>query len=283
MADDLAHAARTRDWGWGRDEHDPAVWLSLASMELCLARRPEVVVWENVPQVAPLYDALEKVYAEEGYSVDQWVLDAETFGIPQTRQRRFLVARANYFVPNAPEPTHRRWVHPRYEARRAEADAIDAAAGRRPWVSMGEALGVDSDVVALNTGRRWKKGGTRDDAQTTPLTEPSPTVSTLTCSQWQWRLRRHAGGDAWDWPSPITTRDSRGCSVSIAEAARLQTFPDNHPWVGSKAEVTMQIGNAVPPALAGFVAAHAASLPTEPVEDYLDVLLGTPIPQEVSA
>ena len=37
------------------------------------------------------------------------------------------------------------------------------------------------------------------------------------------------------------------------EAARIQGFPDEYKWVGSKASIARQIGNAVPVALAKAV------------------------------
>ena len=40
------------------------------------------------------------------------------------------------------------------------------------------------------------------------------------------------------------------------EGARLQSFPDDFVWCGSKIEIAKQIGNAVPPLLAEAVARH---------------------------
>ena len=42
--------------------------------------------------------------------------------------------------------------------------------------------------------------------------------------------------------------------ITHLEAARLQTFPDDFVWCGSKVEVARQIGNAVPPMLAEALA-----------------------------
>jgi DNA (cytosine-5)-methyltransferase 1 len=72
-------------------------------------------------------------------------------------------------------------------------------------------------------------------------------------------------GSSLDWPSKTikagvhgvpggenTLIDSTGRFryYTLREAARLQTFPDNHFFSGARIHVTRQIGNAVPCALA---------------------------------
>ena len=55
--------------------------------------------------------------------------------------------------------------------------------------------------------------------------------------------------------------------ITHREAARLQTFPDDFIFIGSKVEVARQIGNAVPPRLAAAVA-RALKVQIDAQSDY---------------
>jgi DNA (cytosine-5)-methyltransferase 1 len=45
-------------------------------------------------------------------------------------------------------------------------------------------------------------------------------------------------------------------TLTLRECARLQTFPDDFVFAGTKSQRALQIGNAVPPRLAAAVARH---------------------------
>lgn len=82
--------------------------------------------------------------------------------------------------------------------------------------------------------------------------EPSPTVINVRKSMWQ--------------------HPNQARSVSIREAARLQTFKDNFIFLGTKDQQYQQIGNAVPPLMARAVA--------EKMLEYLNVTVIDPIIEE---
>jgi DNA (cytosine-5)-methyltransferase 1 len=132
---------------------EPARWVA--------ALRPRWVALEQVPAVLPLWEVLADALRVLGYSAEVGILNAADYGVPQTRRRAILVAHRDRPAALA-TPTH----------------AKGGADGRRPWVSMAEALGWDGGPdCPLGLDRR---ADYRDGVPTVPLITPDKPAPTLT-------------------------------------------------------------------------------------------------------
>tara|TARA_S200000501_G_scaffold177185_1_gene166841 strand:- start:293 stop:661 length:369 start_codon:yes stop_codon:yes gene_type:complete len=64
-----------------------------------------------------------------------------------------------------------------------------------------------------------------------------------------WTVIAHIGMDGYMYIHPTETR-----TLSVREAARLQSFPDDFVFLGTQMETYHQVGNAVPVILAETIA-----------------------------
>ena len=239
---------------------DPRTALVLTPLAHVYRDRPMFVVLEQVPPVLPVWEACATVMRDLGYSVVTEVLNAEQYGVPQTRKRAILVARRDGVEARMPTPTHSR-----YHVRTWER--VDA--GTLPWVSMAEALGwgMTERPSPTITGGGTETGGA----------EPIAKLARYT-SRPDWVFRRPAPTIAADprvappgckHPRPGCCSNYPGTSgrqfpegslrLTPTEAAALQSFPSGFPFLGNQGERFLTIGNAVPPLLGQAVLAAAVA------------------------
>ena len=75
----------------------------------------------------------------------------------------------------------------------------------------------------------------------------------LIADQPSWTLTAHLSKDSY---SHIHYDSRQARTITVREAARLQSFPDGVEFCGNQGEKFRQIGNAVPPVLARAIARH---------------------------
>lgn len=114
------------------EKHDPRTALVLTPLAHVVRDVPTYVVFEQVPPVLPVWERCAEEMRRWGYSVWTGVLNAEQYGVPQTRKRAILIARADGIEAAPPTPTHSLY----YSRDRGRLDD-----GVLSWISMAEALG----------------------------------------------------------------------------------------------------------------------------------------------
>lgn len=114
----------------------PGTVLVLEPLRWVLATIPSWGAWEQVPAVLPIWEACAVIMRRLGYDVVTGNVQAEQYGVPQTRKRAILLFRAPWLTAQLgplalPAPTHSK-----YHVR--TPDRIDKGLPR--WVSMADAL-----------------------------------------------------------------------------------------------------------------------------------------------
>jgi DNA (cytosine-5)-methyltransferase 1 len=246
---------RMNDW----DFDDPRNKLWKHYVRLLDVLQPKIFVIENVPEIlkSAEFDRFKRHVERlgHGYDMVSAVLNAAFYGVPQTRKRAIIIG-SRVGKPTLPPETLERL---------SVADAI----GDLPLKPDGKNWHVRRNPLPSSV-ERYKcvpEGGNRFD-----LMRRRPD---LTPECW---LKKKTGstdvfGRMW-WHEPAPTirteffKPEKGRylhpkahrPITIREAARLQTFPDEFIFVGSNVQVAKQIGNAVPVKLAKHIASHIKTL-----------------------
>lgn len=198
--------------------------LYTAMVEAVRRLNPRIFVAENVKGLLmkdgkqPLQKILED-FSALGYNVTHRLYLAANYGVPQMRERIFIVG------------TRKRgkvkpFVHP------------DPILSRDQWITTEQAIGdLRAHAESWDSHHVWSKA------------EPSP-------EQGNRRVKADRPSDTIraECHGNIQFHYAEPRRLSMREAARIQSFPDSFQFACRLRETERQIGNAVPPVLAWHIA-----------------------------
>lgn len=257
-----------------RDANDEKNELVYEYIRIINELEPSFILMENVPGMSngvgkEIFKNVVKEL-EENYHVEYATLNAADFGVPQIRKRLVLHGIRNDVYDNLGLDKEKQKILPK------STHSKEKKKGYRKWVTVRKAI---FDLPILGAGESYDDGIIKN--------HKARSLSETNIERLQ-EIRLHGGNremiseelqlechkkenvsytDTYgiidpDKPAPTITS---GCTIiskgrychptqnrglSIREAARLQSFDDKFEFQGNMGEMSLQIGNAVPPKLA---------------------------------
>jgi len=266
-----------------REPHDRRRDLWRSYLEIARLSRPRVVIMENVPDMAldrEMFILRSMVFELEslGYTVQERVVEAWRYGVPQFRQRLILVAIRDCGAFEWPPEVPRK-----VTVSNAISDLPPVDGGWRP---KGGAEGWAEYGGPRTAFQKAMRGGVAEgdehkvfDHITRPVREDDVAAFELLDSESRYsdlpehlkryrddifndKYKRLSGDDISRTITAHIAKDGywyihpeQNRTLTVREAARIQAFPDWFRFAGPPSAAFRQIGNAVPPRLGRAIGA----------------------------
>lgn len=283
--------------GRARDKYgmkkDPRNLLYKFYIELLIHFHPKLFVFENVPGIlsaakGKLWEDVKRDFGEAGYHIDYKILDATKFGVLQKRKRVVLIGwqkSYSFQYPDFSENTLEGTIKGLFE------DLPKLRAGES--INIGEYISLPNKY--LITAKIRNKEDVLFDHISRPINDHDKKIYRKVIDAWNESKNRLSYSDL---PNELKTHSNQLSfldrfkvvannmpyshtvvahiskdghyyihpdiqqlrSISVREAARIQSFPDDYKFEGSRTSKFMQIGNAVPPLMAEKIAKEIKKL-----------------------
>lgn len=239
--------------------------------------RPKGFIIENVPGMATLYkgevkDEILKRFRRLGYNIDCRILCAADYGVPQIRRRLiFIAVKEEFGEVSFPEPN----VDPEHYVTSREAiddlpplvDELGAEVSsycRKARTEYQKRMRGKCVVLSNHTATEHKDFVKKVIAQV----PEGGNYKDLPKGVGEHR-KFHMAWTRCDGHKPSRTIDTGHRNYfhyeydripTVRESARLQSFPDDFVFTGTRTQQYRQVGNAVPPMLGYALAQHLMKL-----------------------
>ncbi len=262
-----------------REPHDRRRDLWQSYLEIVRLAKPRAVIMENVPDMALdremfILRSIVRRLEDWGYSVQERVVDTYRYGVPQFRQRLILVALAGGLEFEWPAESNRKvtlgnairdlppvgpkegWLsdETRQVWRRYDGPRTAFQREMRAGVPTGQTDRIydhvtrrvrDDDVEAFEyLDTKTKYSELPDELKRYRDDIFDDKYKRLDADDLSRTITAHIAKDGYWYIHPEQNR-----TLTIREAARIQTFPDHFRFAGPPTAAFRQIGNAVPPRL----------------------------------
>lgn len=257
-----------------REEDDKRNTLYRAMVKAAETLNPKAIVLENVPGMLTLYEgkAKERIFSDFenlGYKMNVQVLYAPDYGVPQIRKRAFFVGIKNAEVPfEYPKPYLDEAHYVTCEQAIGDLDSLEGDTDYSLTRVRDYACDPFSEYqkeMRKNSERSYNHFPTKHEQKTIDNIALVPDGGKYTDlpKDMVGKFKYHESLHRYCSYKPSLTVDTGHRThfhykwnriPSVRESARLQSFPDDFVFFGSKQEQYKQVGNAVPVLLGKAVA-----------------------------
>ncbi len=248
-------------------------WLFREYIRIVSEIRPDWIIFENVKGLLEtengfFLQAVLRGFSDAGYTTSHFILNSADFGVPQKRNRLFIVASLNGIEISPPIPTVKRHI----TVGQAISDLPELKNGdgicERPYgqqassefaKSMRKSLtSCSNNIVTKNAAHIIKRythipqGGNWEDIPKRLMKNYTDVERCHTGIYRRLKVDEPAVVIG-NFRKNMLIHPTQDRGLSVREAARLQSFPDDFKFYGSIGFQQQQVGNAVPPLLAEAV------------------------------